>query len=394
MPVADKSRKRVSILGSTGSVGTTALELIAKFSGEFEIVALAAGNNVALLKRQISAFQPSVVSVARESDAAELRAALGPDGPAVHHGADGLTTVATAPADILLSALVGAVGLEPSLAAIDAGLDLALANKEVMVVAGELMRSHAHAKSVKILPVDSEHNAIFQALQGRDSSDVRKLRLTASGGPFREHSRERLRTVTRQEALDHPTWDMGDKITIDSATLMNKGLEVIEARWLFDTEQSNIDVVIHPQSIVHSMVEYRDGTVVAVMAIPDMSIPVAYCLSYPHVLDLGYLPALDLTKAGALTFFPPDLERFPCLGLAYEALEAGGTMPAVANAANEIAVSRFLADDISFMDIPALVADTMRRHEPVAYSSVTDLLAADAWARDHASKLPSQLAAG
>jgi len=301
-------------------------------------------------------------------------------------GDAGLVKVATAEGtEVLLSALVGAVGLTPTLAAIDAGINVALANKEVMVVGGELVRRRAAAAGVTVLPVDSEHNAVFQALEGHQRTHLGRIVLTASGGPFREFSSEQLETVTLEQALKHPTWDMGAKITIDSATLMNKGLEVIEARWLFDVEPERIDVVVHPQSIVHSMVEYIDGTVISVMAVPDMTIPVAHVLMYPDLLELDHLPKLDLVAAGTLTFFKPDVRKFPCLELAYRALETGGTMPAVTNAANEIAVARFLDGEIAFLDIPRIIAGTMAAHDAVAYQSVEDLLVADAWARDRAT---------
>ncbi len=378
--------KGVSILGSTGSIGTTTLELVRRFPDRFRIVALAAGRRVDVLKEQIDLFRPELVSVADPRDAAALADALGAGGPQVVSGSEGLCRVATAPAtEILVSALVGAVGVAPTLAAVDAGIDIGLANKEVMVVAGELVGGRARTSGAKVLPIDSEHNAIFQALEGRRREHVAKIVLTASGGPFRRHSAEALKTVTRAEALDHPTWTMGEKITIDSATLMNKGLEVIEARWFFDAPPDLIDVVVHPQSIVHSMVRYRDGSVIAVLGIPDMTIPVAHVLAYPDVLDLGHLPTLDLPAARELTFEAPDTARFPCLALAFEALRAGGTMPAVVNAANEIAVARFLADEIAFLDIPATVAATMQAHEVMAYETVEDLYAADAWARNYAS---------
>jgi len=377
-------RKGVAILGSTGSVGTTALQLIRDFGDRFSVTALAAGRRVAELRDQIEEFAPATVSLADADDARELAAALGGKGPRIVSGAEGLLAVATAPGTaVCLSALVGAVGLGPTLASIEAGIDVALANKEVMVVGGELLRSRATKKGVQVLPVDSEHNAIFQALQGRRPEYVRRLVLTASGGPFRERPASSLATVTREEALDHPTWDMGDKITIDSATLMNKGFEVIEARWFFDRDPSEIDVVVHPQSIVHSMVEYRDGSIIAVMAVPDMSIPIAYALAYPDLLDLGHLPRLDLASTGSFSFFRPDVEKFPCLRLAYDALRAGGTMPAVANAANEIAVGRFLAAEIGFTDIPRLVEAAMNAHEPSVYETVEELLAADGWARNY-----------
>ncbi len=378
--------KGVAILGSTGSIGTTTLELVSRFPERFNVVALAAGRNVALLKEQIERFRPSLVSVADPADAAALASALGDSVPRVVHGADGLIAVATAPGtEVLVSALVGAVGLAPTLAAVEAGIDVGLANKESMVVAGELIGRRAAECGSLVLPIDSEHNAIFQALKGWNRDHVAKIVLTASGGPFLGHSAAQLETVTPAEALAHPTWDMGDKISIDSATLMNKGLEVIEARWFFDADPGEIDVIVHPQSIVHSMVRYRDGSVVALLAIPDMTIPVGYAISYPDVLDLGYLPQLDLARVGSLTFFEPDIQRFPCLALAFQALDAGGTMPAVANAANEIAVERFLAGDMGFTDIPATIAATMRAHEPAPYRSLEDVLAADRWARQYAA---------
>jgi 1-deoxy-D-xylulose-5-phosphate reductoisomerase len=382
--VSRRRAKGVSILGSTGSIGTTALDLIARFPDEFRVVALAAGRRADKLKDQIERFRPDLVSVADERDARALREVFGAR-PTVAAGADGLRAVATAEgSDVCLSALVGAVGLEPTLAAIDAGKDVGLANKEVMVVGGELVRRRASAAGVALLPVDSEHNAIHQALRGHDRAHLRRIVLTASGGPFREHTAEQLTAVTREDALRHPTWNMGDKITIDSATLMNKGLEVIEARWFFDVAPEDVGVVVHPQSIVHSMVEYLDGSVIAVMAIPDMTIPVAYVLSHPDVLDLGYLPRLDLATAGKLTFYRPDMVKFPCLGLAYDALAAGGTMPAVANAANEVAVQRFLDGDVGFTEIAEIIRAVMRAHTPVSYASVSDLLEADAWARRQA----------
>ena len=375
-------RKGVAILGSTGSVGTTALQLVRRFRDRFRVTALAAGKRVAELKDQIDEFGPALVSVADACDARELAASFGEDGPKVVCGNEGVCAVATAAGtDVCLSALVGAVGLEPTLAAIDAGIDVALANKEVMVIGGELVRNRARANGVEVLPVDSEHNAIFQALRGREREYVRRLVLTASGGPFREREAASLVTVTRAEALDHPTWRMGDKITIDSATLMNKGFEVVEARWFFDRDPCEIDVVVHPQSIVHSMVEYCDGSTVAIMAVPDMSIPIGYALTYPELLDLGHLPRLDLARMGTMSFFRPDTDKFPCLRLAYDALRAGGTMPAVANAANEIAVDRFLAEEIGFTDIPRLVEAAMNEHEVATYQSVAELIAADRWAR-------------
>jgi 1-deoxy-D-xylulose-5-phosphate reductoisomerase len=380
----------VSILGSTGSIGTQTISVLDRFPDRFRVVALAAGRRVAELKDQVLRTRPEIVAVASPADAAELGRALAIEmaggAPRVVSGKDGLVAVACAAGtDVLVSSLVGAAGLEPTLAAIDAGIDIALANKEVLVVAGELVERHARRSGSRLLPVDSEHNAVFQALAGRDRSHVRKIVLTASGGPFREHTADQLRTVTRAEALRHPTWNMGDKITIDSASLMNKGLEVIEARWLFDVAPCDIDVLVHPQSIVHALVRYRDESVVAVLALPDMAIPIAYALAWPDVLDLGHLPALDLARTGSLTFAAPDLDRFPCLGLAYRALEAGGAMPAVLNAANEIAVARFLAGEIGFPDIAASVESCMDAFRGAEAASLETLLSADAWARKEAA---------
>ncbi|MFN2378072.1 MAG: 1-deoxy-D-xylulose-5-phosphate reductoisomerase, partial [Candidatus Binatia bacterium] len=338
--VPGSSAKGVAILGSTGSIGTQTVALLDRFPERFRVTSLAAGRRVAEVKQQALKLKPAVVAVTSPSDAAHLDAALrselGEASPRVLSGQEGLHAVACAPGtDVLVSALVGAAGLEPTLAAIDAGIDIALANKEVMVVAGELVQRCARASGSRLLPVDSEHNAVFQALAGRDRGHVRKIVLTASGGPFREHTAEQLRVVTKAEALRHPTWNMGDKITIDSASLMNKGLEVIEARWLFDIAPGDIEVLVHPQSIVHALVRYHDESVIAVLALPDMTIPIAYALAWPDVLDLGHLPGLDLATTGTLTFTRPDLERFPCLGLAWRALALGGAMPAVLNAANE-----------------------------------------------------------
>jgi 1-deoxy-D-xylulose-5-phosphate reductoisomerase len=389
--VPSSSSKGISILGSTGSIGTQTVALLERFPDRFHVTALAAGRRAAELKQQVLATRPAVVSVASASDAVELDAALRSEmaaaAPRVLWGRDGLLAAAVAPGtDILVSALVGAAGLEPTLAAVDAGIDIALANKEVMVVAGELVQRRVRASGSRLLPVDSEHNAVFQALAGRERSHVRKIVLTASGGPFREYTAEQLRRATRAEALRHPTWNMGAKITIDSASLMNKGLEVIEARWLFDVPPEDIEVLVHPQSIVHALVRYRDESVIAVLALPDMTIPIAYALAWPDVLELDHLPRLDLAAAGTLAFAKPDLERFPCLGLAYRALAAGGAMPAVLNAANEVAVARFLEDEIGFLDIAATVESCLGRFEGGPCDTLEELLAADAWARSEAAE--------
>jgi 1-deoxy-D-xylulose-5-phosphate reductoisomerase len=384
--MTDTPRSRsIAILGSTGSVGVSTLALLERFPNRFRAVALAAGRNMARLAEQVQRHAPAVVSVADEAAARELRERAPGYAGRLIVGADGPRVVATHPdADIVISALVGALGLTPTLAAAEAGKDVALANKEVLVVAGELVTRAARERGVALLPVDSEHNAIFQALHGHNRREVRRITLTASGGPFLHHSAAQLAEVTVAEALQHPTWKMGPKITVDSSTLMNKGLEVIEAHWLFAMPAEHIDVVIHPQSIVHSMVEYVDGSVIAQMAIPDMTLPIAYALAYPARLPLDYLPSLDLPAAGTLTFVHPDHQRFPCLELAYRALRAGGTMPAVLNAANEIAVERFLAEDIGYCDVPAIVRGVMDLHEGAPATDLATLLAADRWARDAA----------
>jgi len=380
--------KKLAILGSTGSVGVTTLDVVGRFSDRFCVTALAAGNNLALLKEQIERFHPELVSVATPALARQLRAALGPAEVKIASGPEGALEVATHPAaEIVMSAMVGALGLGPTLGAIEAGKDIAFANKEVLVVAGELVTSTARARGVRLLPVDSEHNAIFQCLEGRDRATVKRIVLTASGGPFRELARDRFTSITVADALNHPTWNMGNKITIDCATLMNKGLEVIEARWLFDLAPEQISVVVHPQSVIHSMVEMIDGSVIAEMAIPDMAIPVAYALAYPDRLPLTHLKQLSLLECGKLTFEAPDLERFSCLRLAYEALAAGGTMPACLNAANEELVAGFLANRVRFVDIPRHIETVMQRHRSRPSPTLEDSLEADSWARATAREL-------
>jgi len=379
--------KRLSILGSTGSIGVTTLDIVARFPDRFEIVALAAGKNVDRLAEQVRRFHPPVVGTADQGTAASLRRVLPDYRGEIASGVEGLIRVATVPgADLTVSALVGALGLLPTLRAIEAGKHVALANKEVLVVAGALVTRAARDAGVHLFPLDSEHNAIFQALRGHRREDVRRIVLTASGGPFLHRSASDLRAVTRDDALRHPTWKMGNKITIDSATLMNKGLEVIEAHWLFGFPPDQIDVVIHPQSIVHSMVEYIDGSVLAQMGIPDMTIPISYVLAYPDRLPMDHLLPLDLPQAGVLQFAAPDLERFPCLALAYRALRAGGTVPAALNAANELAVAAFLDGAIAFADIPGILSTVLDAHAPIPARDLDTLLAADRWARDEAAK--------
>ncbi len=380
--------KKISILGSTGSIGRNSLEVIRRNPEKFRIVALAAGRNISELKRQIEEFQPSAVSVIDESHARELKKELPTTaGVDILYGSEGYRQVAALPdAQMVISAMVGASGLMPTLAALEAGKDIALANKETLVMAGKLVLEKAKSKGANLMPVDSEHSAIFQCLSGQRSQGVKRIYLTASGGPFFRFSRERLEKVKPEDALKHPNWSMGNKITVDSATMMNKGLEVIEAKWLFGVDIDQIQVCIHPQSIVHSMVEFIDGSVLAQLGIPDMKIPIAYALSFPERLDYPEL-SLDLFKAGPLEFFPPDTERFPALALACEAARQGGTMPAVLNAANEIAVEAFLAESLPFLNIAQLVEEVMAAHSSKGSPNIEDILDADAWARRESQKL-------
>jgi 1-deoxy-D-xylulose-5-phosphate reductoisomerase len=375
--------KRLAILGSTGSIGEQTLAVAAAFPERFRVVSLAAGRRVQRLAEQVERFQPERVSVADAEGADQLRARLGGQLP-IGVGQEGLEAVATHPADLVVAGLVGAVGLRPTLAAIRAGRDVALANKEVMVMAGALVRREAEARGSALLPVDSEHSAIFQALSGQRREDVKKLVLTASGGPFRSWSAERIARASVEEALNHPNWEMGPKITIDSATLMNKGLEVIEARWLFDVSPERIDVVVHPQSIVHSLVEFADSSVLAQLGLPDMRVPIAVALAHPERLPLD-LPSLDLAAISRLDFEQPDRKRFPCLDLAFEALRGSEVAPAVLNASNEEAVAAFLDGKIPFTRIAetnrvVLGAHLAARRGAVA-RDLDDVLESDAWAR-------------
>jgi 1-deoxy-D-xylulose-5-phosphate reductoisomerase len=386
--IEDISMKSIAILGSTGSVGATTLDIVSRFPERFCVVAMAAGYNLDLMAEQVRRFDPELVSVATPELARELAARVRPRRPTILSGGEGAVAVATHPqAQLVMSALVGALGLRPTLAAIRSGKDIAFANKEVLVIAGELMTRAVRQYGVRLLPVDSEHNAIFQCLQGRPDSMVKRVILTASGGPFREWPAERFAWITVKDALKHPTWRMGNKITIDSATLMNKGLEVIEAHWLFDLDPEQISVVIHPQSIIHSMVELVDGSVIAEMAIADMAIPVAFALAYPERLELAHLKPLSLIDHVNLVFEEPDMTRFPCLRLGYEALQAGGTMAACLNAANEELVAGFLAGQTRFIDIPRHLETVMRRHRNYEARTLEDLLEADQWARLAAREL-------
>ncbi len=384
--------KRLSILGSTGSIGVSTLDVVRQFPERFQVVGLSAGRNAALLKDQILEFRPAVVSVFDEELAEELDRLLkhGDHRPQILFGPPGYEAVATAPdVHLVVSAMVGAAGLLPTLAAIEAGKDIALANKETLVVAGEIVMNTAQARNVRILPVDSEHSAIFQSLQGNQRKSLRRILLTASGGPFFSKSASELQAVTPDAALCHPNWSMGRKITIDSATLMNKGLEVIEAHWLFDVPVDLIAVHVHPESIIHSMVEYIDGSVIAQLGVPDMKIPIAYALAFPERLPVKG-PSLDLFQLSKLSFYPPDTGKFPCLRLAYEACERGSTLPCVLNAANEVAVQAFLECRIGFTDISRLIEEVLSRHVPPEKASLELLLTADRWAREEAETLIAQ----
>ena len=383
--------KSISILGSTGSIGCNTLNVI-EHLGDIRVVAMAAGRNVARFAEQIAAFTPELVSCIDEGCAAELERELhklkSPT-PRIETGDAGLVAVATHPeAGTVVSATVGAVGFVPTLRAIEAGKRIALANKETLVMAGELMTRAAEKSGAEILPVDSEHNAIHQCLRGERKSEVKRLILTASGGPFREWPKTRIENATRAEALNHPNWKMGDKITIDSATLMNKGLEVIEAKWLFGFDARRISVIVHPQSVVHSMVEMVDGSIIAQLGVTDMRHPIQYALTYPDRKESS-LPPLDLSKLSQLNFEEPDLERFPCLGLAFAALKAGGTMPAALNAANETTVRAFLDGRIRLSEIAQINAGVMQSHQTEPVADLESILKADAWARTAANRLLS-----
>jgi len=372
-------KRSLAILGATGSIGENALEVVRRYPERFRVVGLSAHKNIAQVLKQIDEFHPEIVAVTDREAFREVEKRAG-HRTKVLPGEEGAIEVATREGvDMVLSAMVGAAGLKPTLAAIQAGKDVALANKETLVIGGALVTAAVAEAGVRLIPVDSEHSAIFQSVLGHSKSEIQRLILTASGGPFRTWSLEKMRSISPQDALCHPNWDMGAKVTIDSATMMNKGLEVIEARWLFDIAPEKIEVLIHPESIIHSMVEYLDGVVMAQLGVPDMRIPIAYALGYPERLDMGLRP-LDLVEIGTLTFEKPDTTRFPSLKLAYEAIEEGKTMPAVMNAANEIAVSSFLNGGISFLQIPDVVSYVMEHHEPMDVT-LESVLEADAEGR-------------
>lgn len=374
----EEHMKNIAIIGSTGSIGTQTLDIV-RANEDVRVVALAAGNNTELLEAQAREFKPKVVGIWSEDNAAALRQSLSDTDIRVVSGMDGLIEIAEFDSsDILVTAIVGMIGIRPTIAAINAGKDIALANKETLVTAGHIIMPLAKEKGVSILPVDSEHSAIFQCLRGNTHGDVAKLLITASGGPFRGKDREFLKSVRPQDALKHPNWSMGRKITIDSATMVNKGLEVIEARWLFDIEPESIQVVVQPQSIIHSMVEYRDGAVIAQMGTPDMKLPIQYALFYP---ERRYLAGdrLDFTKLSGIIIEKPDMDTFKGLRYAYDALDAGGSMTTVFNAANECAVARFLDEKIAFLDIYEIIEECMSSHSVIDAPSVSEILDTERW---------------
>lgn len=379
--------KAISVLGSTGSIGCNTLKVVEFLPADFRIVALGAGKNVEKLAEQISVFKPELVAVENDFYAENLLREIhktNAKAPKIETGEHGLIAVAThAAAETIVSATVGAVGLVPTLRALEMGKTVALANKETLVMAGELMTETARRNGAEILPVDSEHNAIHQCLRGERRAEVKRLILTASGGPFRTKSKREIECATRAEALNHPNWKMGEKVTIDSATLMNKGLEVIEARWLFDFSADEIDVLVHPESIVHSLIEMVDGSIKAQMGVADMRHAIQYALSFPDRKPTELAP-LDLARLSQLNFETPDFKRFPCLALAYKALKIGGTLPAAMNAANEIAVEAFLNDKINLSDIPKIIESVMDAHETRDASALEIVLKADAGARKQA----------
>jgi 1-deoxy-D-xylulose-5-phosphate reductoisomerase len=383
--------KRLAILGSTGSIGTSALDVVTAHTDRLSIVGLAAGRSAAALGAQVARYQPSIAAIVSDDDVACVRAAAGSAKTRIVSGPHGLTEVATHPdVDMVLCASSGTAALEAVLAAINAGKAIALANKEVLVMAGEMVMRAAQKRGVAVLPVDSEHNAVHQCLHGREVSEIKRVILTASGGPFRTWSTSALDRARPEDALRHPTWQMGRKITIDSATLMNKGLEVIEAHWLFGVPADRIAVVVHPQSIVHSMVELTDGSTIAQLGVTDMRLPIQYAFSYPERWQAP-LPALDLARAGTLEFMAPDVERFPCLALAYRALRQGGTAMVALNAANEVAVDAFLAGRLAFPAIARIIDATLAAHDVQKADTLEAVRESDRRARSHAAHLASSL---
>jgi len=384
--LGDLHMKNISILGSTGSIGTQTLEVIKNNPDLFNVIAISGNNNIDLLQKQIRDFNPKYVAVYDEQRAKELRNSVSGSNIKVLCGIDGLIEISTLDeVDILVTSVVGNIGLLPTLNAIKAQKTIALANKETLVTAGELVMKEAKANDVKIIPVDSEHSAIFQCLQGYNIKEVNKVILTASGGPFRGLRKEELKNVKPEDALRHPNWTMGKKISIDSATLMNKGLEVIEAKWLFNLEIEQIDVVVHPQSIIHSMVEFVDGSLLAQLGIPDMKLPIQYALTYPNRIHTNG-DGLNFIKFNKLTFEEPDRVTFPCLDLAFEALHIGGTMPVVLNAANEELVLQFLEGSIGFYDIPDTIEKAMNKFKVIKNPDIDDIIEADKITREYINK--------
>jgi 1-deoxy-D-xylulose-5-phosphate reductoisomerase len=377
--------KKLTLLGSTGSIGTQTLDIVAEYPERFQVVGLTAHSNMVLLAQQIAQFKPEIVSVGSAGYRETLRELLAEQGtpePEILIGVEGNGQVAAfGDSEVVITAIVGVAGLLPTLAAIEAGKDIALSNKETLVAAGPVVMPRIQAKGVKLLPVDSEHSAIFQCLQGGRAQDLQKIILTASGGAFRDWSIEQLATATVKDALKHPNWSMGKKITVDSATLMNKGLEVIEAHWLFGLDYDHIEIVIHPQSIIHSLIEWSDSSVLAQLGWPDMRLPILYALSWPTRIATPWRP-LNLVEVGSLTFRAPDHRKYPCMQLAYRVGRVGGTLPAVLNAANEAVVELFLQEAIPFVDIPRLLALTCDAHAPIQFPELADVVEADRWARE------------
>jgi 1-deoxy-D-xylulose-5-phosphate reductoisomerase len=382
----NKQTKTLSILGSTGSIGTQTLDIVKKFPEQFKIAALSCNKNIELLKKQIEEFKPKIVAVFDKEKADQLKADI-----PVYKGMDGLLKVATlGEAHTVINSLVGSIGVQPTVKAIENLKNVALANKETLVTAGQIVMEKLKFHKTTLLPIDSEHSAILQCLQGEKTEDINKITITCSGGAFKNKTKEELQNVKASDALQHPTWNMGAKITIDSATLMNKGFEVIEAHWLYNIDYSKIDVVIHPQSIIHSLVEFKDKSVIAQLGMPDMRIPIQYALAYTERLQNENLPQLKLTDTKNLTFQEPDSERFPCLAMAYNAGIKAGTLPAVMNAANEIAVKHFLQDKIKFMDIPRLIMKAMDEHKIIKNPDLDEILDIDKKVKEETEKIIQQ----
>ena len=378
--------KKISLLGSTGSIGVNTLDVVENNPESFQVLAMSAGSNVDLFAEQVRKFKPKIASLFDSTKISTLKERVADLDVEITIGDEGSIAVATLPeTDVVVSGVVGSAGLVPAIQALKAGKNLALANKETLVIAGELVLKEAEKTNSQIIPIDSEHSAIFQALNGEKKERIKKIILTASGGPFRTFNLDQMENVTVKDALNHPNWDMGAKITIDSSTMMNKGLEYIEAKWLFGVD-TPVDIIVHAQSIIHSMIEFVDTSIMAQLGIPDMRVPIAYALTYPDRFECN-LPSLDLASMGDLTFEAPDFERFPCLQLAIDAMEIGQTMPAILNAANEIAVQAFLDELIPYKDIAELIRMVMHNHRPSPLNDLQDVLNADRWARQETTKL-------